>query len=338
MANRAYCLVLPVILGGLLLKLWEPQAVSDSLKVRMNEKTQIVSFNANVIINCELYDFHLLPLEINGIEVRWFHRRTNSANEVKVFEYYGGKQTSFRSGASISISGLRMGDASLFLPLIQLQEGGEYRCEVIISPNRAQATSRLEVEAQPSSILLPQEVVVQEKKVFTLECIVAGFYPEPVQIIWKKVISGTHSLIVDNSEAINISSNNDGTFNATSHLILQPLLEDNGTIYQCVVVHKSLLTPLQSSTTLIVTELVKSTDVEKTIMYVLLIVMVLGFCVWFFVEPFAKGNTQVTALCRWSKDWWRQGLRQHQALRLQQRQLSRVVRRLFGSNLRHRVQ
>ncbi|XP_068929362.1 natural cytotoxicity triggering receptor 3 ligand 1 isoform X2 [Petaurus breviceps papuanus] len=240
---------------GELLGLCAAHYVSGSLEVRMDEKAQTVSLNANITIHCVLSDYGSLPLNISVIGVRWFLRTSNSAKEDIVFLYNGGKWTQFRPGANIEISGLRRGDASLHLPHIQLQEGGEYRCEVIIPPNRVQRTARLDLVAQPSNILLPPETVVKEKKAYTLKCTVTEFYPEPVYITWKKVLPGMQSLNVETFEGNSTNSirNSDGTFNATSSFVLHPILEDNGTIYQCVVAHKSLLIPLQSSTILIVT-------------------------------------------------------------------------------------
>ncbi|XP_068947185.1 uncharacterized protein [Petaurus breviceps papuanus] len=240
-------------LGRLLVLCWAQHA-PGSLEVR-DEKTQIVSLNANVTIPCLLSGYGSSPLNLSFIGVRWYLERWNSTNEDKIFEYNGGKWTQVRPGASISMSELRKGDASLHLPHIQLQEGGKYRCDIIIPPSLVQGTARLDVMAQPSSILLPPEITVTEKKAYTLKCTVTEYYPEPVYITWMKVLPGMQSLNVETFEGNSTNSirNSDGTFNATSSFVLHPVLEDNGTIYQCVVAHKSLLIPLQSSTILIVT-------------------------------------------------------------------------------------
>ncbi|XP_043828183.1 natural cytotoxicity triggering receptor 3 ligand 1 [Dromiciops gliroides] len=290
MVVPGHCLASLAVFLGLLLGLCGAQHAPDTLEVKMDGEVQIVSLNANVTIPCELSGHGSRALDVSIIGIRWFLRRMDSDKEEEIFEYNGGKRIPIRPGADISKSNLSQGDASLHLSHIQVQEGGEYRCEMIIPPRRAQGTARLDVVAQPSRILLPSETVVEEKKAYPLECIVTGFYPESVKIIWKKVIPGIHFQDVEISEGICMSSirNNDGTFNATSYFILHPILEDNGTIYQCVVAHKSLLIPLQYSTTLIVTELVKATDWRKIIIYMPL-VMVLCFFVWVLIEPFRKG-------------------------------------------------
>ncbi|XP_072475728.1 natural cytotoxicity triggering receptor 3 ligand 1 isoform X2 [Notamacropus eugenii] len=246
--------VAPAMLLGVLLGLCRVQNASGFLEVRMDEKAQIVSLNENVTILCVLSGYGSQPLNIRVIGVRWFLRRSKWDKERKIFEYNGRNQTQSRPGTNISMLGLRRGDASLHLSHVQLQEEGEYRCEIIVPPNRAQGTARLDIVAQPSSILLPPEVVVEERKAYTLECTVVEFYPESIHITWMKVIPGTHSREIFEDIPTSSIRNDDGTFNATSSFILHPGLEDNGTIYQCVFTHKSLSKPLQSRTVLIVTD------------------------------------------------------------------------------------
>ncbi|XP_074086283.1 natural cytotoxicity triggering receptor 3 ligand 1 isoform X2 [Macrotis lagotis] len=134
-----------VIFLGLLLSLWGPRDASDSLQAKMDGKIQVVSLGGNVIIFCEFSSSDILPLDIRDIEIRWFLRSLNSDKEIKVFELYRGHQTAFRPGAKISMSRRRWGDASLYLSHIQIQERGEYRCEVIQFPRRAQGTIILDV-------------------------------------------------------------------------------------------------------------------------------------------------------------------------------------------------
>nr|XP_020860960.1 natural cytotoxicity triggering receptor 3 ligand 1-like [Phascolarctos cinereus] len=192
--------------------------------MKMNGKAQNVYLSANVTIPCTLYEHDSVNLNISVIGIRWFQRRSNSDKEDNVFEYNGGKQTQFRPGASISLSGLRKGNASLFLPSIQLQEAGEYRCEIIIPPIKVERTARVDVVGEREGTWSP---------VFHVYWMAHSWKSQP-QITWKKVIPRTHSLIEDNAEYIYRTSirNNGGMFNATTSLILHPILEDNGTIYQ----------------------------------------------------------------------------------------------------------
>ncbi|XP_020860958.1 uncharacterized protein LOC110220979 [Phascolarctos cinereus] len=184
MAVRGHHLAAAGICLGVLLGPCGAQYVPDNLEMKMNGKAQIVFLNADVTIPCMLYEHDSVNLNINVIGVRWFQRRSNSDKEDNVFEYNGGKQTQFRLGASISLSGLRKGNASLFLPAIQFQEGGEYRCEIIIPPIKVERTARVDVVAQPSSIHLPPETIMEEKNMYIKNVTLAGSYPESHKIIW----------------------------------------------------------------------------------------------------------------------------------------------------------
>ncbi|XP_027708432.1 natural cytotoxicity triggering receptor 3 ligand 1-like isoform X2 [Vombatus ursinus] len=169
MALRGHYLAAAGMFLGVLLGSCGAQHAPGTLEMEMNGKAQMASLNTNVTIPCILYESGSVTLNISLIGVRWFLRRADSDKEDKVFEYNGGKQTQFRPGASISLSRLKKGNASLFLPFIQLQEGGEYRCEIIIPPTKEERTSRVDVVAQP-------------------------------QIANKKVISSTQSPDVENTE------------------------------------------------------------------------------------------------------------------------------------------
>lgn len=68
-----------------------------------------------------------------------------SKEENKVFESFGDKKNAARTGADVSPEGLQWGDASLQLPGVQLRDAGEYRCEVVVPPQKAEGRVLLEV-------------------------------------------------------------------------------------------------------------------------------------------------------------------------------------------------
>lgn len=83
-------------------------------------------------------------------------------------------------------------------------------------------------------------------------CELDGFYPEAFSIKWGKYTPKdsqfqeiTEGYVIDPTV-----KNDDGTFNVTSRLTLKPYLEDHGTTYQCVVVHRSLIVPQRFNVTL----------------------------------------------------------------------------------------
>ncbi|KAB0371233.1 hypothetical protein FD755_017642 [Muntiacus reevesi] len=211
------------------------------LQVEMAGRTQMVFLNENVTISCKIPDSP--HLDINSIGITWFQKTRTSETDTKLFEYFGNHREASQRGASVSLQSLQRGDASLQLPGVRLEDAGEYRCELVVTPQKAQGTVTLEVVAPPVSSLSKQVVVKdnEEKHIF---CTSSGFYPEHINITWKKWTQKDPQFreLSKNITTDHIVENEDGTFNITSHLRLKPSLEDNGTIYQCVVWHVSLPT------------------------------------------------------------------------------------------------
>lgn len=116
----------------------------------MAGKTQVVFLNDDVTIYCKIPGSPLLDSSIMG--VIWFRKIQGSAMEARLFEYYGDHQAAFRPGASVPLELLERGDASLRLPAIQLREAGEYRCEVVVTPQKAEGVVQVEVVGECPSV------------------------------------------------------------------------------------------------------------------------------------------------------------------------------------------
>ncbi|XP_045439397.1 natural cytotoxicity triggering receptor 3 ligand 1-like isoform X2 [Pipistrellus kuhlii] len=127
----------------LLLLLWCCVSAADFLKVEMEGKNQIVLLNDNVTISCKVPGS--TPLDINKSGIIWYLKHQANETEHKVFEMYADIQKAFRLGASVSPAGLEKGDVSLHLPGVQLRDAGEYRCNVVVTPEEAQETVFLKV-------------------------------------------------------------------------------------------------------------------------------------------------------------------------------------------------
>ncbi|XP_025750129.1 natural cytotoxicity triggering receptor 3 ligand 1 isoform X1 [Callorhinus ursinus] len=250
-------LLLPLSRPQLLaLWLWPPSA--GFLQVEMAGETQTVLLNHNATIICKVQGYHHLDITIMGIT--WFWKHRVSATEVKLFEFFGDHQMTVRPGASVSPWRLKRGDASLQLPGVQLWEAGEYRCEVVITPHKAVGTVRLEVVAYPVSSLFPEQAMVKENEEQLISCMASGFYPTNITVTWKKW-TPKNPQYVEFSEGVftnRTTKNEDGMFNVTSFLMLKPSLEDNMTIYQCVVWHESLPTSQRLNFSLTMIESEKS--------------------------------------------------------------------------------
>lgn len=103
----------------------------------------MVFLHDNVTIACKIPGSPRLDIKTVGII--WFGKNELDDSEVKVFEFYGNHLESFRPGAMVSLSGLESGDASLHLPEVQLGEAGEYRCMLVVTPEKAEGKTILEV-------------------------------------------------------------------------------------------------------------------------------------------------------------------------------------------------
>ncbi|KAM9659848.1 natural cytotoxicity triggering receptor 3 ligand 1 [Trichechus inunguis] len=238
--------------GRLLVLVLCAQQFAGFLEVQMAGRTQIVLLNANATIFCKIPGSPHLDIRIMGIT--WFWKSQESSEEVKIFEFFGDHQNPIRPGATVSLSRLKKGDASLQLPGVQLEEAGAYRCEVVVTPQKAQGWVWLEVVAYPASSLLPETAMVETNEEQTLVCKTSGFYPESINITWQKWTQ-KFTQFMEISEGITTGptiKNNDGTFNITSFLKLKPTVEDSGNVYQCVVWHKLLSSSLRFNSTVIV--------------------------------------------------------------------------------------
>nr|XP_051689940.1 natural cytotoxicity triggering receptor 3 ligand 1 isoform X1 [Oryctolagus cuniculus] len=226
----------------LLLAVWGTLGATGFLKVEMAGKTQVVFLNEDVTIYCKIPGSLLLDSSIMG--VIWFRKIGGSEMEARLYEYYGGHQAAFRPGASVSLELLERGDASLRLPGIQLREAGEYRCEVVVTPQKAEGVVQVEVVASPAGKVTLDQAPTKENRYARVVCKTSGFYPESITITWEKWTQKApqHLQISEGVFTGPPVKNEDGTFNVTSYLTLKSPVEADGAIYQCVVGHVSLHT------------------------------------------------------------------------------------------------
>lgn len=270
------------------------QIIAGLLQVEMAERTQMVFLNENVTIFCKIAGS--AQLDIKSMGITWFQKTQKSETYTKLFEYFGNHREASQRGACVSLRSLQKGDASLQLPGVQLEDAGEYRCELVVTPQKAQGTVWLEVVAQPVSNL-SEQVMVKDSGDKHILCTSSGFYPEHINITWKKWTQNDPHFreFSKNITTDHMVKNEDGTFNITSHLRLKPSLEDNGTIYQCVVWHVSLPTIQSFNFRLILhPESEKKTDWFYIGMGVLIIGLITAYFFYvFFLRKGALPNSEI---------------------------------------------
>ncbi|XP_032655128.1 uncharacterized protein LOC116835941 [Chelonoidis abingdonii] len=240
---------LPLLaLGGLL-------QLAETLQVLMGSTPQIVLLNDNISIPCMISGYSTEELDIKDVGVTWYLKTPRADQKEEVFTFLTGDHIPHRNGASMSDSDLRRGNAALSLPQIQFKEAGTYTCQVTVTPFGAQGTAVLEVVAQPTVSLSPKEVTIESDKEKTLSCEVNKFYPNLVDIKWMMISKNNQDSSVAAEDICTGASveNEDGTFNVTSKLRLQPSLQDNGNVYRCIVSHKTFPAELLLNSTLTVT-------------------------------------------------------------------------------------
>ncbi|XP_052017882.1 natural cytotoxicity triggering receptor 3 ligand 1-like isoform X2 [Apodemus sylvaticus] len=231
----------PADLWSLLLWLLLCLPLAGGLEVEMAGKTQMVFLHEDVTIPCKIPGSP--KLDLNTVGVIWSLKKDRDESEVQVFEFYGDQREAVRPGADVSLLGLEHGNASLHLPRIELWEAGEYRCKVVVTPEKAEGTTRLEVVAHPDMCLFEKLATARNGKEKLIICQLEGFYPEAFDIKWMRcALKDSHFQEITEGIVTGPTVKNvDDTFSVNSSLVLKPALEDH--IYQCVVSHRSWLIP-----------------------------------------------------------------------------------------------
>ncbi|XP_032078378.1 uncharacterized protein LOC116512145 isoform X2 [Thamnophis elegans] len=228
---------------------------AEALNVSMPaQKTAILG--TNVTLQCNISDYPPPELDITKTIFIWYLETPEGNKEEKLYSVVDGKHSSNRYGSRLDTIQLKNGDASLFLPQIQFNEEGKYKCVVIDTSVRAEGATILDLVVEPTVQLSPKELEIENGNVKTLRCRVNKFYPDSIVILWQKHSKHTSDkdIPVDDIFMETSVRNGDGTYNTTSKLRLQPSSQDHGNVYSCIVQHKSFARFPVYNVTLTVTE------------------------------------------------------------------------------------
>ncbi|XP_058014624.1 natural cytotoxicity triggering receptor 3 ligand 1 isoform X2 [Ahaetulla prasina] len=247
-----------------------------ALKVRMPaRKTAILG--TNVTLQCKISGYPPPELNIKKTIFIWYLDKSEGNKVEELYSVVAGEHSSNRNGSRLDTIQLKNGNADLFLPQIQLNEEGKYICVVILTSNRVEGATILNLVVQPSVQLSPKELEIENGNEKTLTCTVNKFYPGAIVILWQKHSKHTSdkSVLAEDICMGTSVRNGDGTYNTTSKLRLQPSSQDQGNIYSCIVQHESFASYPIYSITLTVTDPNLTTE--------LIISLVLGFLLIFFL-------------------------------------------------------
>ncbi|XP_059831698.1 uncharacterized protein LOC132397240 [Hypanus sabinus] len=256
------------------------------LIVSMNSRTVEAIVNKDVLLECRVSGYKDNEIDLLRIAVYWYFQKPGSSNKQEIYQFGGGKHTPYRKGAEIFDNELKKGIASLFLPLVQFNEEGDYICSVFIGTDNGEGKSSMTVSAIPTVTLSSTNITIENGTEKSVNCDSTGFYPLKIEMSWLKKSRGGEEKILKDICTGSPIKNNDGTYSVSSRMRLQPSLQDNANIYVCFVRHRSLRNGERLETTLSVTEpevVIPGKIIAGSVFAVLLIcslIMIIGFMMY----------------------------------------------------------
>ncbi|XP_068115598.1 cell adhesion molecule 1-like isoform X2 [Hyperolius riggenbachi] len=197
----------------------------------------------NVTIPCFLTDDNRqeLDLDLSTASVRW-EITPIQGEQHRVYLLTNHVHTPFRPKSHIEQIDFKKGNASLFLQDVQESDEGEYTCSIFITPDKLTATIAVQVSARPAITLSSSEIAVEPEHEKSVICKVNRFYPKAITIRWFKSNKDSSNRSPLDKETCNSvpAENGDGTFNATSLVLVKPSSKaEDGDTYYCLVTHRS---------------------------------------------------------------------------------------------------
>ncbi|XP_072128566.1 uncharacterized protein [Mobula birostris] len=220
----------------------------------MDTKIVEATVNKDVLLECRVFGYKATEIDLRSVAVQWFFQKPDSSDRQEVYQFTGGKHTPYRKGAEIFDNELKKGIASLFLPLVQFNEEGDYTCIVSINSENGEGKSSMTVSAKPNVILSSTAITIENGTEKSVSCSSTSFYPKAIEMSWLKKSKDGEEKILKHFCTGSPIKNNDGTYSVSSRMRLRPSLQDNSNVYICFVRHRSLRNGEKLETTLSVKE------------------------------------------------------------------------------------
>ncbi|XP_062916195.1 uncharacterized protein LOC134352722 [Mobula hypostoma] len=156
---------------------------------------------------------------------------------------------SWRVGGKEKTKGIRTHpaerDGSRYRVLSELQisveewfSGVEYECSTQESPSSSRVSARtnstkVEIKSPKVSLLPPPQEETKNRKTATLECVVSGFYPDQINVIWEK----GSTVITSNTSATPTALEQGWTFSVRHFLTVSLQEWKTESVFSCTVIH-----------------------------------------------------------------------------------------------------
>ncbi|XP_078405424.1 uncharacterized protein LOC144684897 isoform X2 [Cetorhinus maximus] len=249
-------------------------SLTDTLELEIFPSPLEISANQDALLMCK---FNKPEPDLRHVAVRWVFESQSNQKDVYVFD--GGEHSPKREGTKIFDEALRKGNASLYLPNVQLNEEGKYTCIVFVTPQKEEKSSVMQVSAQPKVSMSRQEITTVNGAEHFLVCDVQEFYPKQLNISWFILSNGKMEYVSQSQSTDDLGTNSDGTFSVSSKIRIEPSLGE-GTNYTCVVKHKTLLGNFTLDTDPVEEQIPKGPIIGSICGFVVLCAVYLGFYFW----------------------------------------------------------
>ncbi|XP_029438551.1 uncharacterized protein LOC115079292 isoform X2 [Rhinatrema bivittatum] len=203
------------------------------IKLRMNGSPVEAAFSETIALECLLLDYSG-HLDSSKLGVLWKFGEDNI-----IIYYAAGGFNKTWNNVAMSEEAILGKNMTLRLQDVRVRHEGTYTCEVVIFPDhKVSGSVTLIVSARPSvAVSSPESVEVGREA--SLVCAVHGYYGSDIQIQWIRVRNErTEPLLANVCQARPVAGP-DGRYSVSVQIVVEPVPEDIGSHFACLVKHRS---------------------------------------------------------------------------------------------------